>query len=639
MTCFTVFTVAVLVLSSATLSAAPAAPTTKPIEGGVPAARVAAIAALLPEAPFAFGVPIEDRAAWQRLASHPAYKGMVASAEAYVATPIPEMTEDLYMIYWREKRRDPQFDKVRDQRYNRLRVLATAECIENQGRFLKPLEEAIAAACSDRTWFFCNHDGGLLQWNGKEVGIDLSVAQVSETLVTIDRILGDRLSPGTRELIASEMRRRVLDPYRAAVNGSGERWVWWITTESNWNVVCHYGVATVALWYGRDREERAFFLAAAEKYVAHFLHSYGPDGYCAEGMNYWNYGYGNFAPLCELVLQATDGKLDWFEMPGARICGLYPARIQVINGIYPAFADCNYDPRPSPPMMAFVSRHYRLGLKEWDGVDIVNKGAGFPHAMMYALPNSATLAAPASSMTELYELRTYFDHGGVMIGRPARGSDCRMGVALKGGHNAEPHNHNDLGAFVVVLGKEQLVTDPGGEKYNGKTFTPQRYEGELLNSYGHPVPVISGQLQKSGRDAQAKVLQADCTEEADTYALDLRSAYPVPELAKLERTFVYRRSGSGSLTVRDEFAFTSPGTYAGTLITYGKWERSGEHELTISVGDEKVRVRIDTGGEPFDIESKRIEAVTATGIATPTRLGINLTRPAVRGAVTLVIEP
>jgi len=32
------------------------------------------------------------------------------------------------------------------------------------------------------------------------------------------------------------------------------------------------------------------FAAAAEKYVENFLAGFTPDGYCSEGLGYWNYG-------------------------------------------------------------------------------------------------------------------------------------------------------------------------------------------------------------------------------------------------------------------------------------------------------------------------------------------------------------
>ena len=97
-----------------------------------------------------------------------------------------------------------------------------------------------------------------------------------------------------------------------------------------------------------------------------------------------------------------------------------------------------------------------------------------------------------------------------------------------------------------------------GRYIRARTFSAHRYDSKVLSSYGHAVPVISGQLQRTGREAKARVLRAEFSDPEDTLVLDLRSAYALPELERLERTFVYHRVAPASLTVRDEVVFTSP---------------------------------------------------------------------------------
>ena len=178
------------------------------------------------------------------------------------------------------------------------------------------------------------------------------------------------------------------------------------------------------------------------------------------------------------------------------------------------------------------------------------------------------------------------------------------------------------------------ILDPGGEVYTARTFSKDRYKSNLLNSFGHPVPVVAGQLQRPGRDAQAVILARNFTAAADTLAMDLHSAYDVKELKTLTRTFVYRRAGPGSLTVTDDFAFSSPQSFGSALITYGQWQQASPHELPISAGPEMVRVSIDTQGVPFEIAAETIQEETH-GKALPTRIGINLTGPQRRAAWSL----
>jgi len=97
-----------------------------------------------------------------------------------------------------------------------------------------------------------------------------------------------------------------------------------------------------------------------------------------------------------------------------------------------------------------------------------------------------------------------------------------------------------VGSFVVALGRSTPLVDPGAEVYTARTFSGRRYESKLLNSFGHPVPRIAGQLQRTGRKAAAGVLRTDWTDAADTLVLDLRSAYAVTDWRSCSGRFVSR---------------------------------------------------------------------------------------------------
>ena len=81
--------------------------------------------------------------------------------------------------------------------------------------------------------------------------------------------------------------------------------------ENNWNAVCLNCVTGTALQTLDSAEDRAWFIAVAEKLIGHYLDGgFTPDGYCVEGLGYWNYGFTNFVLLAENVRQATGGKVD-----------------------------------------------------------------------------------------------------------------------------------------------------------------------------------------------------------------------------------------------------------------------------------------------------------------------------------------
>ncbi len=96
-------------------------------------ARVAFYENLLPEKARGVGVPISDRKAWEELAKQNDSVGEIRKqAEAASASPMPELTDDLYLDYSRTGKRDACQAVMFAQR-NRFRALVLAECIENRG--------------------------------------------------------------------------------------------------------------------------------------------------------------------------------------------------------------------------------------------------------------------------------------------------------------------------------------------------------------------------------------------------------------------------------------------------------------------------------------------------------------------------
>jgi len=288
--------------------------------------------------------------------------------------------------------------------------------------------------------------------------------------------------------------------------------------------------------------------------------------------------------------------------------------------------------------MAFISRRLRLGLGRWEKVDTVGPSGALFTTMMYSLPNTATQTPPAEKPAVEVGLRSWFENAGVLLGRPAEGSACRMGVALKGGHNAEHHNHNDVGSYVVVVGSQTVLVDPGAEVYTARTFSSKRYVSKVLNSWGHPVPIVAGQLQQTGRRAQGKVLKAKFSDEADTLVLDIASAYKVKGLKRLVRTFVYSRKGAGSLTVTDEVELAEPQAFGTALVTFGKWKPLDGETLVVWDGKEAVRVALAATGGELAVQGEKIREDVRTR-SLPTRIGLDFKQPVAKAAITLTVTP
>ncbi len=598
--------------------------------------RIKYITTLLTEKPVGFGSPIADRNAWEKLARDDSFKKIIFDAEKLLQAPIPDQPDDLYLDFSRTGNRT-RWQRVSGRRRGRVRTFTLAECLENKGRFIPAFEEIVRVLCSERTWVMPAHDRDLTNFNGTSIDIDLGSSALAWSLATADYLLADKLSPEIRRLISDNLDRRIFEPYKGMVLGE-RRKNWWLTGTNNWNAVCLANVTGSALAVIDSPRQRAFFIAAAEKYSKNFLEGFTDDGYCSEGLGYWNYGFGYYIMLSEMIYQATNCKVDLLQNDKAQKAATFGAQIEIINGVYPAFADCSINAQPSSKLMYFVSRRIGLALRSWEQIDPASSGGSLYQSMMYSFPNSASLARANQGPSQKPGIRSWFDRAGVLISRPGPNSSLRLAVALKGGHNQEHHNHNDVGSFVVVLDDKPLLLDPGGEIYTARTFSSRRYESNVLNSFGHPVPIVAGKLQQTGRKARGRVVSRSFTDSTDTLVLDISSAYDVPELKKLERKFVYSRTGSGSLCVTDEVTFSRPCDFGTALITFDSWKQSSPSSLIVYDSEKALQVDIKVTGADFEIQPDIIqEDVSAR--KKPTRLGINLTEPVTHALVSLTITP
>ncbi len=126
----------------------------------------------------------------------------------------------------------------------------------------------------------------------------------------------------------------------------------------------------------------------------------------------------------------------------------------------------------------------------------------------------------------------------------------RMTAVIKGGHNAEGHNHNDVGNFILFSGSP-LIIDVGVGVYTRQTFSSERYSIWIMQSSWHNLPEINGHMQPPGGKFRASAFT--CAD--GTASLTLTDAYP-PEagLVRYVRTLSVR---GDDVTLNDRYAFAA----------------------------------------------------------------------------------
>ncbi|MCL2743497.1 MAG: heparinase II/III family protein [Planctomycetaceae bacterium] len=611
--------------------------------------RAAEIVKQLPKTPHCVGRPITDRDAWNTIAALPTFKDVVKDAEKVAATPIQEVPKSLYMDFYETGNRD-RYQRVNRQKYVRLHQLVLGECIENKGRFIVPLEEMIRSICADPSWVWPAHDRNAEIYKGTAMYSDLRSTDTSVELGLAVLWLGNKLSPEIRKLILDNVERRTFAPYEAYVKEDKQsRGMWWVRTSNNWNSVCHAGTVGAALTLLDSPQRRAWYIASAEHFMDDFFRGFTPDGYCSEGMGYWNYGFGNFADLAEMVYQATNGSTDFFTMPKVRNCALFGPRMEVAPNQFAAFADCSITSKPNEVLTGFLSKRLGLGLTEYEKE--LPKAGALKAVGVYAFPNSAAeIPAAPTAAPILGELRTEFPDAGILICRPKPGDKNQMAFVCKAGHNNEHHNHNDVGSFTVMYNGKMPILDPGGEVYTQRTFSNKRYDSKLLNSFGHPVPIINGQLQKTGRNAEGKVMAKDFSDERDTFNLNLAPAYQLEELKQLERLFMFHRmfpsspGAPGTVTIVDSVKLEPAGTFETALVTYETWKDEGEDKNSgtrdFSIGDLRVKILTKSKDKTVPLEFSAVEIdEDASARKKPTRLSFKIAQPVTEAEIHITVLP
>jgi hypothetical protein len=114
----------------------------------------------------------------------------------------------------------------------------------------------------------------------------------------------------------------------------------------------------------------------------------------------------------------------------------------------------------------------------------------------------------------------------VMAARRRAGSAEGLYLAAQGGHNAESHNHNDVGNFIVYADGQPAIVDVGVETYTARTFSAERYQIWTMQSAYHNVPTIDRIMQRAGREFEAREIRYRADDRSAEFALDIARAYP-----------------------------------------------------------------------------------------------------------------
>jgi hypothetical protein len=600
----------------------------------------AGLADSLPARPCGIGRPAADRAWWGKWARTPEAASAMKHAESWLKNPMPPFDADRYLDYSTNGDRS-RYQKQHSQRWDRLKSLVMGECLEGKGRFVPAIAETVRSLCADPSWVLPAHDSNAQVFKGGSPYADLAATANGYQMALAAWLLEGGLAPETLALMRANVARRLTGPVLQTIEGTAPKEVvaghWWARCNHNWNAVCTAAAVGAILASEPSRETRAKAVAWAVGNMDLFLSGFAKDGYCNEGLGYWNYGFGHFVVLAEVLRAQTGGQVDLFNKPAVRRIAEAPARLEIANGVYPAFADSPLTAKPEPRLLELV--RWRLDSQPLSGSvsGVLAESAPLYQTLTDLVTRSGATAAKARAATPL-PLRSWFAESGLCVVRPARPGG--LAAAWKAGHNADNHHHNDVGTTVVLWQGRPVIADPGTMVYRAETFSRDRFRLTVMSSFGHAVPVVAGALQAEGTSCRGQVVTTGFTDACDTITIDFASAYPDSGLKKLERQWIYQRAGDACLVIEDRFGFTQPAAFATALVGFGDWS-------LVSSTDHSARFLIDGGGGALlqvDVAfSGRgqwdVRRIDNPGKPTANRLGLALAEPAAAGFVKMTVTP
>ncbi len=552
-----------------------------------------------------------ERAKWEALP--PAVlKLLVETGETALKTEWPLLPATLFLEYARIGNRS-HYEKVNGIRRVKLRELVIAECAEGKGRFLDEIANGVWATCEETFWGYPAHLNAQKARTGlpdvSEPIVDLFAAETGSLMAWTMYLIGpafDKVSKLIRPRIHLEIDRRILSPcldrddfgWMGLTNrGSLNNWTPWIN--SNW--------LTCALLTERDEKRRAAAVHKSMRCVDNWLNQYDDDGGCDEGPGYWNAAGGALFDCLELIYSATSGAASFYQVPLVKEIGRYIYRAHIDGNYYTNFADASAVVHLAGDMVFRYGQRIgdakmsALGADAAARSDVAHAGSigrELPAIFDYTTVRNAPASQPLVRDVWLPGIQ-------VMAARAKEGSSKGLYLAAQGGHNAESHNHNDVGNFMVYSDGKPAIIDVGVETYSAKTFSSKRYEIWTMQSAYHNLPTIGGVMQSAGREFAAANVKYHADDAAAEFSLDISHAYPKTlGLKAWNRSWRFDRAKNEIVVVDSYDLAKAAAEITLTLMTPFKAAVTATGELTFSP---TVKVHYDAKVFKPVVEEIRIE--------------------------------
>lgn len=423
-------------------------------------------------------------------------------------------------------------------RRGRLMTFALMSWLYREPADIEELEDIICAICEEYTWVLPAH----MDIDSLEPSIDLFAAETAFALSEIIYLSEEYLSAIVIRRAKKEICDRVLSKYIEYTGTYG-----WELSKNNWCAVCAGSIGIAGIYLLEDDNVLANLLKRLSPTLDRFLDSFEYDGACLEGLSYWTYGVSFYVAYADLLKRRTCGELDILKTERFEEIAAFQHKCYFPGGWTVSFSDANTKDCYRSGLTSYLKKHFNKVQ-----IPPSSSKAGYLFDPCYRWCNGIrdllwTEELPADTQSGM--ICDILPNAGWMLCKQYSGN--RLSLAVKGGHNDEPHNHNDVGSFILYKEGECLLTDLGSGEYTKDYFGQRRYSIFCNSSLGHSVPIINGEGQRAGREYSAKDVVYNGN---SNMIMDISGAYGNPNLLKLIRDFRYEED---RVVLIDSFQITA----------------------------------------------------------------------------------
>lgn len=561
-----------------------------------------------------------DRNFWENLPER-TKNILIENAEKYIGFEYPIIRATDYLAFIRTGNRSVGESRYFERR-KALHLLICGECAEHRGRFLDDIINGIFAICEESYWGLPAHVGmtnDKILPNAKKPGIDLFAAETAVSLALTYYMLFDEINAVVPELlgrIERETEKNIFEPFNTMD-------FWWMGINigdservNNWNPWILSNLLTVYTIMQKDEKKKKDGIARIMTLADNFVKGHPTDGGCDEGPSYWGESSCALYEIAEQLYITTDGKINFYGDSLLRKMAEYIGHVYIGGDYYVNFADspARLNSLAAPVAFRFAKNTGLNGLAALSVSlyrkknEMVSDQRRLRRYIMELLGLKEELEYSGTSVLEHESVMN-----GVQIVTAREGTDERgFFIAIKGGHNAESHNHDDVGSYVIFYDGEPLIIDAGSGEYTRQLFSVERKNIWFIRSEWHNLPNVNGGVQLESREHRAKDFEYTFSDEKVTVSENIAAAYGEPTLKKLERTLVFERTQEPTVTVTDDFLFDSVGIPVTENLLFIEKPEIKDGKITIYTKGKKKSFTLDVScGSKYSVslEAKHVGGV------------------------------